>query len=314
MTPDQFISKLYREASDVSLADFPTWALDTLRQVIPFDGAIWGTGHISSQQFHTQTSVDVSTDIFSKLLEYVDINPIFSKLLDNQGNAVDMSEVFKDEDFYHSNLYLECFKPFDIERILSSIHSDERSGIFTLLTLYRFDREHRFTKREKQIQNRLLFHLLSAFSHRQLVTLSEKDNSQGSTSQNALCDHQGQYHSVSSAFLDILEVHLPSVHQKKFPLPINKKQAEFIEGNLHFSLIFLGDLVKISVRVKNLLDNLTMREKQIVEEVCFGSTFKQIARKLALSPSTVSNHLYRIYIKLGINTRSELIALANKNH
>jgi DNA-binding NarL/FixJ family response regulator len=49
-----------------------------------------------------------------------------------------------------------------------------------------------------------------------------------------------------------------------------------------------------------------LREQQVVEGVTQGLSFKQIAKKLELSPSTVSNHLYRIYQKLNINNRSQL--------
>ena len=150
LTADQFISLVYCQASDISVEQFPQWALDLLQQVISFDGAIWGTGHINTQQFHTQTTFDVSPEIFLKLKEYVHINPIFSSLLDNTGEAVDMSDVLSDKKFYHSEIYKQCFQPFGIERILSSIHINERSGIFTLLTLYRYDREHCFTLEENK--------------------------------------------------------------------------------------------------------------------------------------------------------------------
>ncbi|NQY65155.1 MAG: response regulator transcription factor [Alteromonadaceae bacterium] len=74
----------------------------------------------------------------------------------------------------------------------------------------------------------------------------------------------------------------------------------------------MGDLYRISVRVKTQLDQLTERGKQVVDGFCQGSAFKPIARKLSFSPSTVSNHLYRIYLTLNINTRSELVTVVIK--
>ena len=75
-----------------------------------------------------------------------------------------------------------------------------------------------------------------------------------------------------------------------------------------------GDLFKLTVRAKSQLDDLTLREKQVIEGICQGNTFKQIAKNLSLSPSTVSNHLYRIYLKLGIHSRNQLIALASSEN
>lgn len=55
---------------------------------------------------------------------------------------------------------------------------------------------------------------------------------------------------------------------------------------------------------------LTEREEQIVQLVAEGLPSKEIAAKLAVSAHTVKNHLFRIYEKLGVSTRSELILYA----
>ena len=312
---DKFISQLYRESLNVSLKDFPSWALDLLRQVVPFDGAIWGTGHISTKKFHTQINLDVSEDIFTKLLEYLPINPIFEQITQHLGTAINMSDVMSDEKFYQSDLYHKCFKPYDIERILSSINLDERSGIFTLLTLYRYDRKHSFTTQEQVIQSRLLYHLMSCFAYRQLSEISETSapkNNQKNEHISALCDVKGMYHCVTQQFFDVLDEYMSKASQQTFPIKSFKKNNHFIQDNLHFSIKEVGELFKISIRIINQFDTLTTREKEVINGVCHGKTFKQIAKELNLSPSTVSNHLYRIYIKLGINTRSELIALVQK--
>ncbi len=307
MTPDQFISQLYRESSKVALADFPLWALDLLQQVISFDGAIWGTGHSSTREFHTQASVDVDKEIFEQLQATLNINPIFDQLLLMPGSPVDMSDVINDSAFYRSPIYQQCFKPFGIERILSSIHLDDRSGIFTLLTLYRYDREHIFTEYEKSIQQQLLFHLLSACAHRQFLALNESTTDK--LSKYAICDSKGTYHVVEPEFLDILDAHTNLTLNQYFPFVLQEKDGEYSQGSLHIHQEKLGELYRISLRLKSQLDELTLREKQVITGIVQGKTFKQIAKQLNLSPSTVSNHLYRIYLKLGINSRSELVDL-----
>jgi DNA-binding NarL/FixJ family response regulator len=55
---------------------------------------------------------------------------------------------------------------------------------------------------------------------------------------------------------------------------------------------------------------LTERESQIVQLVVEGVPNKEIASKLAVSAHTVKNHLFRIYEKLGVSSRSELILYA----
>jgi LuxR family transcriptional regulator, positive regulator of biofilm formation len=54
---------------------------------------------------------------------------------------------------------------------------------------------------------------------------------------------------------------------------------------------------------------ITDRQQEIIACICQGLSDKQIAERLALSPHTVGAHLNRIYCKLGVTSRSKLIAL-----
>ena len=61
------------------------------------------------------------------------------------------------------------------------------------------------------------------------------------------------------------------------------------------------------------LDELTAREREVVDAVSRGLTFKEAARRLGVAPSTVSNHLYRVYQKLGVHSRSALAKLVHEH-
>ena len=52
---------------------------------------------------------------------------------------------------------------------------------------------------------------------------------------------------------------------------------------------------------------LSNREEQIVHLVVEGLPNREISEALRLSPHTVKNHLYRIYNKIGVSNRGELI-------
>jgi len=54
---------------------------------------------------------------------------------------------------------------------------------------------------------------------------------------------------------------------------------------------------------------VTKREKQIVEKICLGKTNKQIADELFISLQTVKDHTHRIYSKLGVKSRMQLVQL-----
>ena len=55
---------------------------------------------------------------------------------------------------------------------------------------------------------------------------------------------------------------------------------------------------------------LTPREREVLRCVCKGLTNKEIAALLAVSENTVKSFLQQLFSKLGVRTRSRLVALA----
>ena len=70
-------------------------------------------------------------------------------------------------------------------------------------------------------------------------------------------------------------------------------------------------VVKFKNNLKNVVlspqELLSARELQIVELVAYGKSNKQIATKLKISQWTVSTHLRRIFIKLDVDSRAEMV-------
>ncbi len=82
-------------------------------------------------------------------------------------------------------------------------------------------------------------------------------------------------------------------------------------------LTYLLDVISEapSVRVLNSRGNrlLTPREEQVVALVAEGLGNRQIARELNLSEHTVKKYLFRIFEKLGVSSRVELVLYAVNN-
>jgi DNA-binding NarL/FixJ family response regulator len=55
---------------------------------------------------------------------------------------------------------------------------------------------------------------------------------------------------------------------------------------------------------------LSRREIEILQKVAYGSTTKEVADTLGISPHTVKTHLERIFEKLGANDRAQAVAIA----
>jgi DNA-binding CsgD family transcriptional regulator len=67
-------------------------------------------------------------------------------------------------------------------------------------------------------------------------------------------------------------------------------------------------LGRLSGRV-SAASQLTASEQRVADLVAQGLTNKEIAAELVITPRTVEAHLTRIYAKLGIRSRVELVRL-----
>ncbi|MCP4215846.1 MAG: hypothetical protein GY765_14430 [bacterium] len=77
----------------------------------------------------------------------------------------------------------------------------------------------------------------------------------------------------------------------------------------------LADRLKCEEQLDHFLVkyNISVREKEVIKHLMQGKTRAQIEEALFISSHTVKNHTYRIYKKLGIGSKTELVALFQKS-
>lgn len=307
---DSFISNIYRSVQFGGSEAFRESALRSLGVLIPFDGALWGTGNSDADTFHSVITLGVGSDYPLTLERCRAANPILPALLQHTGTAIDMATVFPDRSFYASELYKHNFARFGVERILSYLDLEPRSKVYTLISLYRFEREHLFTAAERALFERAAFHLVHAAMHAYFVHLAAEAGGSPEIGA-AICDSHGLCHQAMPEFLDLIEQHYPDWRGDALPFAIPDVGERSIEHGLCIATQRFADLFCVRVWEEKPTDTLGERDRAIVAGVCKGMTFKSIARDLELAPSTVSNRLYRIYRRLGITSRSQLTKLVH---
>ncbi|MEM7103835.1 MAG: response regulator transcription factor [Bacteroidota bacterium] len=60
--------------------------------------------------------------------------------------------------------------------------------------------------------------------------------------------------------------------------------------------------------------DLSVREREVLSELCKGKSYKMVADSLFISQDTVRTHIRNIYRKLEVNSKSEAVAKALKEH
>lgn len=303
---DICIRNLYHSAS-LGMKGYRRRALAQLSQVIDFDGALWGTGHLTSNSFHSVDVLGVNEDYPTELAKYKHINPLYEALKREPSKALNLSDVMNDEILHCSDIYIKFFAVKGIERILGILLEDESTGIVSVISLYRFDKERHFQSKDKENLQKLAYHLVNSASHAYFLHLQHQPSKHEAL---AICDSHGLFFEVQPTFIQLLKTHFPDIALGKLPFELSQKQGTLAQEHLCYELHELGDLYCVALWEKSPFDLLSPREKEVVNAITKGFTFKEAAREIGIAPSTVSNHLYKIYGKLNVSSRSELAQLA----
>lgn len=309
----RLVSRLYRSGVERPAEDFQRWALQQLKAAVPHDAAVWGMGHAERGQFHNVKVFGLDQAFAQALQEWRDHNPLYPRLADSAGIPMDMRDAVPDARFYRSEIYRKCFRPFGVERILSSGHMDPRCGLYTLLSLYRFDRDQPFNEEDRQHFREAAFHMVHACSHNFFLHLA-RPASEHSERPAAVADGRGVLHEAEPEFIALLAKHVPDWQGMHLPEAITGRigtESRFAVEDLCVEVQPLSDIFLLRIWEETPLDRLTVREREVVQAVSRGLSHKEAGRELGLAPTTVSSHLYRAYAKLGVASRSELARLVH---
>jgi len=307
---DSFIANIYRSVQYRGTEGFREAVLRSLGVLIPFDGALWGSGNYDTQVFHSVITLGVAKDYPKTLEETKDLNPMLPALMDHLGTAIDISSLIPDDQLYNSEIYRRCFSRYGVERLLSYIDLDQRTNIYTLISLYRFDREHPFTEEEREVFERAAYHMINAAQNAFFLHIAQESAAEDEIGA-AICDGFGLFYEAQPEFLELIEQRFPDWKGQELPFELPEPGERNTVNGLCVACEPFADLYCVLVWEERPTDTLPERDRAIVNGVCRGMTFKEIARELELAPSTVSNRLYRIYRKLGVTSRASLAKLVH---
>jgi len=307
---DSFIANIYRSVQYRGTEGFREAVLRSLGVLIPFDGALWGSGNYETQVFHSVITLGVDKDYPKALEETRDLNPILPELISHLGTAIDMSSVMPDEEFYDSEVYRRCFSRYGVERILSYVDIDRRTNIYSLISLYRFDRDHPFTEDEREVFERAAYHMINAAQNAFFLHIAQESAAEDEIGA-AICDGYGLFYEAQPEFLELIDQKFPDWRGEALPFDLPERDERVTVNGLCVECHPFADLYCVLLWEERPTDALPERDREIVNGVCRGMTFKEIARELDLAPSTVSNRLYRIYRKLGVTSRASLAKLVH---
>jgi len=121
-------------------------------------------------------------------------------------------------------------------------------------------------------------------------------------------DFLSKWHAVQSPYLIEFKRKIPDIHESKTKISILIGLLSLIIGSILTIIVF-----KLIKKNKNPLYDLSLQERKIFSLIMNGKSNKEISEELNIGLSTVKSHVNRIYSKLEIKTRKDVLNLNLEN-
>ena len=127
----------------------------------------------------------------------------------------------------------------------------------------------------------------------------------------AVVTRDGQIEYADAVFASLFAEQVGRAKSGQLPVAITWSEQVAYSGlvwrKFYVRVRRFGARYHLQARPDRRAPELTQREYDVASRVARGMTFKEIGRHLGMAPSTASTHVYKIYDKLGLSKRSELV-------
>lgn len=299
------IHKLSRE---VDFRRFKQTAFDRIHDGLMFDTGFWGSGVVTPEgepvlhSVHLHALPEGMTDDWER---HKDKDVLVPRVLAGAGGAV----ILRYDEIYDLPIHRLVYGAHGVNNLLCTYIWDPLTRLYHVISFYRSDPEHHFDGDDKALSDAIVHHLIDANRLCRFHSLSRILNRPYSpTTAYAVVDRQGQIHEMGERFVELLGGHDANWQGHRLPAAMTEwiSAGEGREGGLTARVHPVDEIYLMQLRPRVPADDLTQREFEVARMFSGGSSHKEIARWLRISPATVRNHLTRIYTKLRVDNRGAL--------
>jgi DNA-binding CsgD family transcriptional regulator len=315
-TLSQLLLELHRLAGEEAPSGFQRAALDAVKRVVRFDSAFWSSMACVDGEWtvHSVYLYDQPAEMILNWKKICRHDPLGKLALANPGKTLNVSN----EKFGAAmtrRMYAHTVR-YGMAHTLSTLFSDDKLGLVSVISLYRAGRDDKYAERERRLTEALAPHLFETWNLCQ-VRAAARGSAHERGEAFAVMDRFGVLHSAEPLFATLLRVELPAWTGPRLPPDIVKAivapaATGFAGKHVSVSGQRMNDLWFLAARKATLLDALSAKQRAIAREFGRGLAYKDIARRLGLAPSTVRNHLQAIYVRLKIRSKRDLILLVER--
>lgn len=313
-TLSRLLLDLHGFGTGLSIDEFRERVLRRLSEAIPFTSAAWASGAMTKggPDFHTVTLWRQPVQLLADYDAVKHQDPLFVESARTPGRAVRATARTS-----VPAALLPFVTRYRLEQAMSIMHTDKRSLLLTGVSLWRSSQTEPFTPDDGAMMEAAFPHLMEVAGRRVLEGVGQTEGLPMPLTGVAVVDRRGRLHAADARFASALAREFPRWRGPDLPqalLPAVRESTDqrVVLARITASITPHGDLVAVRLRERSVVDTLTPRQLEIVELGALGLNHKQIAERLALSPTTVRNHLAHAYDRLGVASRVELARLLHR--
>jgi DNA-binding CsgD family transcriptional regulator len=297
------IHDLHDAAMFVPASDFQRWALRELRPMLAASRWKWGVGCHLRDRVHAGLSIaDLDTPTGAAAIAGRALQSVVSpRALAAPGIARFVTEEAADgsEVALHPARRLEiCVR-------------ESSSGLHAFLACARRSDQPPFSLAERAMLEVLAPHMFTAWRHARRAALYghlARCRAQSA----AVVDGFGVVHVADSRFFSLLRSAWPQWSGTRLPdllEPLLSTPGERVIDGIRWHSTSLGadDAIVLAGTPLGALHRLTPRETRVVARILDGESYGQAAEALGISANTLRNALVRVYRKLGVRNKMELV-------
>jgi DNA-binding CsgD family transcriptional regulator len=211
--------------------------------------------------------------------------------------------------------YLAFVQKYSLEHALISWADDPVLGLHSFLSLYRHNRDCPFSETDKDFLRALMPHVAAATNINRIHQIAQvKADISDARVAVAISDGLGYLQFAESGFADFMLLQWPDWTGPSLPAEISldpsaQGKSGFVGTHIAVEVRHLAELVMVQVRKRSVAASLTPREREITRLFAGGLTYKEVALRLELAPSTIKYHLRNAYSKLGVQDKGKIASL-----
>lgn len=305
------------------LQSFKPWALNLVQSVVSFRHAHWGSAVLADR-----TIISLHAHVMGLDPGYEDRFNAMSHLDPKSQDVVAKPGVTFLRDGHDPLETPVAFRqgvldPAGVRYGAVTAMVDPRSGLVEGLAFMRGTEEGAFTEDERQCVQALVPHLCQARSAHLVERAHDAlDAGLQASYHTVVSSTEGYLMAIEPEAMQLMLREWPDWPGGRLPDPLSRL-AGSSGGEAGPDALWRGRAIVVRLhctstqlllrlRLPNRVDSLGARELSVAEQFAAGESYKDIARTFNLSPSTVSNQLAKVYEKLGVRNKSELLRCLNE--